>query len=413
MHCKSQSLFRAIWGAATAALLLIALALVLSHTQTAHAQTFQVLHTLTGADGSWPASWLTLDAAGNLYGTAAVTRNDPYCDDIERFSPACGTLFKLSSEGFTVLHTFAGHVAVLGDGSYPLDSGVIFGPDGGLYGTTQLGGLPGGAGAGTVYEYLAPREKVLYRFQGYPEFPSGPVVFDPAGNLYGTTPSAGFGTVFMLTPSDEGWMESVIYTFYGGGAPFGGVIFDNAGNLYGATNIGGGTGCDNGCGAIFELSPSPSGWTYQTLYDFHGGSDGGKPFGGLIFDRSGNLYGTTTAAGPANAGTVFELSPSNGTWTFSVLYSLNGTGQAGTGPTASLVMDGAGNLFGTAPGAGVYGLGSAFKLMPSDGGWTYTSLHDFAGGRDGALPYGGVILDAEGNLYGAAAAGSVIYKITP
>jgi uncharacterized repeat protein (TIGR03803 family) len=200
-----------------------------------------------------------------------------------------------------------------------------------------------------------------------------------------------------------------------GNGPYAGVIFDQVGNLYGTTSAGGNGGCNGlGCGTVFQLKPSGSGWTENVLYAFQNGSDGANPIGGLMFDPSGNLYGTTSCLGNGKS-TVFELTPSSGNWTFALL---GGSG----GSTASLIMDPAGNLYGTARTGGAYGRGSVFKLAPSGGGWTYTSLHDFCADgppcSDGAQPWGNVILDANGNLYGTATAGranyyGVVFEITP
>src|ERR1035437_1017268 len=213
--------------------------------------------------------------------------------------------------------------------------------------------------------------------------------------------------------------------FFDHKSPQSGVIFDSAGNLYGTTQ-GGGTG---GCGTVYELSPSSSGWTEKVLYNFQCGfsSDGQYPIGGLIFDAAGNLYGTTNFAGANNGGTVFELSPlGGGNWTFHLLYSLSYNGTFDFllyGPTGTLAMDSSGSLYGTTVMDGAFGGGSVFKLTPSHGGWTYTSLHDFGGGSDGGNPFGNVVLDASGNVYGTAGVGGlsgceglgcgVVWKITP
>jgi uncharacterized repeat protein (TIGR03803 family) len=201
-------------------------------------------------------------------------------------------------------------------------------------------------------------------------------LFDQAGNLYGTTAHGGadgYGTVYQLTPSGSGWTESVLFSFDGNGAgPTAGLVFDNVGNLYGTTwgSAGG------GYGTVYQLTPSGSGWTESVLFSFggpprqvptagrvfdnlgicEGGNDGCFPYAGLIFDPSGNLYGATTyGPGSGGGGTAFELTPSGGSWTFSVVYSFTGSG--GGGPAGNLVMDGAGNLYGTTGGDGAYGYG--------------------------------------------------------
>ena len=233
------------------------------------------------------------------------------------------------------------------------------------------------------------------------------MIFDKAGNLYGTTYTGGManrGVVFELTPSGSGWTETVLHSFTGspdGAYPSSGMTFDPAGNLYGTTQSG---GCSTGCGTVFELTPSLSGWTETVLYNFRGPNDGVVPYGGLVLDPAGNLYGTTPYGGAGGGGTVFELTPSNGGWVFGVLYSfvLEGTG----GPTDTLARSAAGNLYGTVfsggnfNGCSGYGCGSVFELSPSGGGWIFTSLHEFHDGKDGGNPYAGVILDPAGNLYG-------------
>ncbi len=167
-------------------------------------------------------------------------------------------------------------------------------------------------------------------------------------------------------------------------------------------------------GSVFKLSPSGGGWTEQVIYSFQGGSDGAYPTGGLIIDQSGNLYGSTNKGGTGGGGTVFKLTPSGGGWNYSLVYSF--TGNTSCGPFAPLSMDTAGSLYGTTFCDGANNLGNIFKLTPSGGSWTYSSLHDF-GGSDGAYPYSNVTIDAAGNLYGTASGGGmgvgVIWEITP
>jgi uncharacterized repeat protein (TIGR03803 family) len=228
-----------------------------------------------------------------------------------------------------------------------------------------------------------------------------------------------------------GWTENIIHNFSttppDGFSPTSGLIFDQAGNLYGTTVLGGNNG---GCGTVFQFTPSGSGWQENILYAF-AGSDGCGGYAGLIFDTSGNLYGTTAAGGSNDEGNVFELIASNGNWAFTLLYGFSGI--VGLGPTSSLARDAAGNLYGTTYQGGtniclvqLNGCGNVFRLAPSDGGWTYTDLYDFTGGSDGKYPYGGVIVDASGNLYSTALAGGlgqcnrggtlgcgVVWEITP
>jgi len=415
---------------ATCALALAILcALTLALTQSVQAQTYTVIHNFTdGPDGANPYAGLTLDAAGNLYGTSTLG------------GTGAGTVFKLryvnSGWVFAPLYSFP----VVGrKGLHNPTARVIIGPSGVLYGTTQYGGQGtcdlGNGGCGTVYSLrpfptrpasvFAPwNETELYAFAGGTDGGqpgNGDLVFDPAGNLYGTTLLRGFednGVVYELMPSGGGWTESVVYSFTGandGSTPNGGVIFDKAGNLYGTTTNGG----TYGNGTVYQLTPSGSGWVKNILYSFHGGGDGANPIGGLIFDQSGNLYGTTGYGGSGFGGVVFELTPSNGSWTYTTLYGFTRSGS-GTppGPQGSLFMDAAGNLYGTTYADGAYGYGSVFELAPSNGGWSYSSLYDFTGGNDGCNPWGSVLLDAKGNLYGTASSCGadgygVAFEITP
>ncbi len=399
------------------------------------AQTLTVLHNFTGAqDGATPFAGLTVDAAGNLYGAAANGGVQP-CSWHTGFG--CGTVFKLSrrtSWTFSLLYAFQG----VDDGAYPIGN-VTVGSDGGLYGTTAVGG--GGTcglgvllGCGTVFNLRPPArpcknvlcpwtETVLYRFPGAAAgfFPEGALTFDSSGNMYSTTDEGsianGGGVVFELTPSASGWNESVLHEFTGlapdGSLPASGVIFDSAGNIYGTTPDGGGL---EG-GTVYKLSPSGSGWTISYPYAFQFPNI--LPYGGLISDRSGNLYGTTLVGD--GAGSVFELVSHGGSWSYQLLAALPGQRSA-MGPYSSLAMDAAGALYGTTYNGGSspnchLGCGTIFKLTPSNGAWVYTLLHEFTG-TEGALPYAGVVLDADGNLYGTATQGGtynlgVVWKLTP
>jgi uncharacterized repeat protein (TIGR03803 family) len=248
------------------------------------------------------------------------------------------------------------------------------------------------------------------------QYPEGELAFDSAGNIYGTAidgGSAGWGVIYSLTR--DSWTQNILYEPQGNGDgenPWGGVIFDASGNLYGvfAQN-----GPDN-YGAVYKLTPSGSGWTESTVHAFtFSGNDGAIPQGGLIADASGNLYGTTVHS-PSGGGTVFEMLPSGGSWSYDVLYGLSG--GIGVGPYDKLLMDADGNLYGTTFADGQYGYGSVFKLTRSSGGWRYTSLHDFTGGTDGSNPMCRLVMDASGNLYGTASGGGasgngVIFEITP
>jgi hypothetical protein len=179
------------------------------------------------------------------------------------------------------------------------------------------------------------------------------------------------------------------------------MIFDKAGNLYGTTTRAGGSGCGQGCGTVFELSPSQSGWTYNVIYTFTGGNDGGQPTAGLVFDKSGNLYGAAESFGTNGGGAIFELSPSQGGWTFNLLASPAGTG----GPVVALTVASPTTIYGTNFFDGADSYGSVFRVKESGGKSTYKDLHDFTSGGDGGYPGGGVTLDAKGNLYGTTVLG--------
>ena len=403
----------------THAFLFALLLLMLAHcaTEGGQAQTLTVLHNFTGGgDGAGPVAGVTMDRAGNLYGT---TDSGGYMGGECGAYGGCGTVYRLSHEGsswtLTPLHIFQGS-----DGFEPY-AGITIGPNGSLYGTTTVGGGSGGCqpgGCGTVFNLMPPAhfsahvlggwsQNVLYRFTGSSDggVPGyGDVVFDLAGNIYGIA-----NAVYKLTFSGENWTESVLSGV--GGSPEGAVLFDHAGNIYSTTLDGG----INNNGTVFQLTPNGSGWTLSTLYRFQGGSDGENPNAGVIMDAAGNLYGTTLWGGVGGGGTVYELSPSNGEWTHSILYGFSGSGASFN----NLTMDAAGNLYGTATDDGAYGYGVVFELSPHPGGtWTYTDLHDFTGGTDGKYPAGSVVFDASGNLYSTTYSGGAdgygtVWEITP
>jgi len=274
------------------------------------------------------------------------------------------------------------------------------------------------------------KEQVAYNFSGHggPNHPYAGLISDKSGNLFGTTELGGTynqGTVFELTPSSSGWNQTVLYNFSGnqdGGRPTANVILDASGHLYGTTTSGGGGSCPSGCGTVFELTSSSSGWMENVLYSFAGSSDGRQPYGGLVFSRAGVLYGTASLGGALNAncpsgcGTVFALTPNAGGWTQSVLYAFAG-GNDGSTPYAGPIVDKSGNLYGTTTAGGPSGNGTVFKLAPASGQWKETLLHSFSG-KDGALPYGGLVLDASSNLYGTTFQGGAanygtVFELSP
>jgi len=379
----------------------VVLAMAIIAAPAAQAQTLSILHTFTGGqDGGKPQAGLTMDQAGNFYGTTP------------QGGAGYGTVFKLSHTGagwvLSTLYTFQGGGS---DGAGPI-ARVLFGPDGALYGTTNAGG---DSNFGIVFSLRPPitacrsvqcpwTETVLHRFTGFGDGTNpgyGDLAFDAAGNIYGTTyfgGQGGIGVVFKLTRSGESWTESVLYSFSDSGnegsLPYGGVVLDSAGNIYGTT-----LGGINNQGVVFQLSHPGSSWMETVVHSFGGPpNDGEAPYGTLIMDQQGNLYGTTYKGGTTGAGTVYELQPSGNSWTYSILADLPAFSNSG-GPTGALTMDGAGNLYDTTYGDGFVGAGNVFELTPSGSSWTYTDLHDF-NGQDGSHPYGNVVLDAHGNIYG-------------
>lgn len=368
------------------------------------AQSFSVIHNFAGNDGSGPLAGLAMDAKENLYGTASS--GGVYGD---------GVVFKASRNGAEmVLHSF-GHGT---DGSTP-ESSVILDAAGNLYGTTYVGGT---FSSGTVFR-ISPKgtEAVLYSFGGGADGanPIAGLAMDKGGNLYGTTSAGGTfnaGTVFKVSPTGK---HAVLYNFgqgvNDGSTPVAGVTLDPKGNLYGATSVGGAAGY----GTLFELTPSGTQWKEVTLHQFEMQSDGGTPYAGLIFDLAGNLYGAATQGGDGSGGggTVFELTPSAGGWSFHVVYGLAGWNISGT--FRDLLYDNStGTLYATTHCDGTYDSGTVYELTSSNGTWLYTQLYTFTGGSDGLYSFSNVVLDKAGNLYGTTNLGGangmgVIFRVKP
>jgi len=384
----------------------------------------------TTTDGDVPLDNLVMDAKGNLYGTTKY--GGPNQVTYSGNTTTAGTAFELvlgTGGAWTekVLYNFG---ATTSDGALPI-TGMIFDAKGNLYGTTLAGGA---YGLGTVFE-LSPgtggvwTEKILYSFGvslSDGKSPEGGLVFDTKGNLYGTTNiggasdttyGGGYGTVFELSPNTNGtWTETILYNFSylsqtDGYFPEAGLVFDSAGNLYGTTADGGSAQDLEGGGTIFELSPAGSGWTEKVLYNFGGGGPQGfQILGGVVVDSAGNLYGTAYNGGNGFGldGTVYELSPATGgNWTFQVLHSFGAYETDGINPAAGLAFDGTGNLYGTTRAGGASGYGTVFQLTPeTGGGWIQSVVHSFnLSTTDGANPVASVIVDASGNLYGTTSYG--------
>jgi uncharacterized repeat protein (TIGR03803 family) len=295
--------------------------------------------------------------------------------------------------------------------------------------------LPGALLLAANFPAAAQQYKVLHRFHEKPDGdePNAGLVIDSAGDLYGTTYHGGTeGTVFRLTPEGEGkWTESVLYGFSNaatGGFPLGDVRLDASGNLYGTADP---TAGNNG--VVFELTPNSSGhWKGKAIHTFTGETDGIQPWAGVIFDKSGNLYGTTTSGGSygGGCGVVFELTPSGGTWTETILHAFIG-GQDGCFPAnGDLVLDKAGKLYGTTmnggAGCGKEGCGTVYELSQQGGVWSKETIYSFKGGADGTFPTCALVLDKAGNLYGTTPVGGIgpcdtettpgcgtVFKLTP
>ncbi len=365
-----------------------------------------------GSDGAGPRGDFVMDGAGALYG-AVYYGGQNNQGLIYRLTPPAAGATQWTEHP---LYVFSGG----DDGQYALGD-LTFGDGGALYGATALGGT---AGAGVVYKLTPPlagdgqwTQTVLYNFTGGDDGagPRGGLVVDAGGAVYGVTNVGGSsnnGVAFKLTPPPAGgtqWTETVLHTFTGdgdGASPFAGLVADSKGALYGTTNSGG----VSGLGAVFKLTPPAAGetrWTESVIYRFKGGADGGYPTARLILDEKGALYGTTNRGGTADNGAAFKLTPpaaGETEWTKTTLYRFKG-GDDGNNPLAGLSFGRDGALYGTTAGSW---LGTAYKLMPpaaGDGQWTQTVLHHFNARPDGANPYAGLVVGKNGALYGATEVG--------
>jgi uncharacterized repeat protein (TIGR03803 family) len=344
------------------------------------------------------------------------------------FALAAGLVFTLPSAAlgakFRVLHNFGSS----NDGNVP--SGPLLLDDhGNLYGAT--GGGPGQYGYGVAFELLPQtngswNETILHTFASIDGSPWGAFIRDNAGNFYGTTVGGPISNseAYELSPGSDGWNFSVLYS--DGAGP--GLLMDNLGNFYGSI----GPGDYFGAGAIGELSPSTGGWTYTQLYSFcsQGNcADGDGEPAPPIWDGKGNLWGTTTEGG-ANGracyfgcGVIFEMTPNgDGTWTYHVRHVFAAFPNDGQLPDGSLVMDAAGNFYGSTEGGGPHGNGTIFKFAFTSGKWKETLLYDFPSCLEGCYPEGTLAMDTAGNLYGMAQGGAnscagfscgVVFRLSP
>jgi hypothetical protein len=431
--------------------------LVLAFVQFASAEWREkVLYSFQGGvdAGSVPAGGVVFDKHGNLY--VATTGGGP--KTCVPFSYECGAVYELSPPAMegdpwtaTLIKMFAGEGSK--DASVP-SGGLIIDDAGNLFGVSGYGGtgncvLFGLAGCGTVYELSPPAQKggtwtetILYSFptakQGY--LPQGNLVFDSAGNLYGATEFGGghgttcdpyykyCGAVFELSPPEKNggkWTEKVLHGFASGtdGAnPNGGLILDDKGVIYGTTYGGGNESGECGagsCGTVFALEPPTKRggpWTQRQLHVFADGNDGARPSAGLIFDVSGNLYGT-------NVGALFRLAPPSkefGRWKETTLYTFDGKALD---PEGGLVFAKNGDLYGTTNfGTGQSLHGSVFRLKPpNDGGaWAFTVIHGFLGPPDGDFSAASLAFDKAGNLYSTTQGGGkascscgTVFEVSP
>ena len=398
----------------------------------------------------------------------AMRRNDrlPSIKSLLRIALSLSILTSgsLAQTKFTVLYNFRG----VPDAASPW-AAVTLGSNDTLYGTTAGGGTGScGGGCGTVFRLTRQAngkwtETILQDFQDDFEALLGGLVRDSSGNFFGTSTGGNLlfeltangdwneyplplggsaaplldrggklfeasGDIFEITATSDGWMQKDIYSFHpqsgkdgtDGSAPAGSLISDGHGNLYGATEFGGNYSLcsgSSGCGTVFKLTPNPDGtWTEHVLHRFaQFQNDGQLPFAGVIMDAAGNLYGTTYEGGQYDAGTVFRLSPgSDGRWHESILHNFSGR-EGAASPNTGLTLDRSGNLYGVS--GGTVG-GAVFELTPgTDGKWTFSVLHEFTG-SDGYLPQSSLTLDSRGNLYGTTLFGGkyrygVVFELRP
>jgi len=374
-------------------LLIVLAALVLIVAQPAQAQTETVLYNFTGgADGSYPTSTLITDSAGNFYGT--TTYGGEY---------GAGVVFELSPDGSggwneSVLHSFTGS-----DGANPFMAPVMFDNAGNLYGTTEF---VGGGNSGAVYE-LSPSGTGWTATTLYGGFgnPASNLVMDARGRLYSTTSGVCAGGLFELSRAPKGWRGRQIA---GRARASCGVTMDGDGNLYVARDC------------VWELSPRPRTWWRNCIYEFGVyGEDGSDPWTAPVLDRLGNIYGTTYSGGATKNGTVYKLTPTRKKWrwTEQFLYSFAGVPD-GAMPIGQVVLDAAGNIYGTTQQGGELDYGTVFELVPDGkGSYNETILWSFQG-PDGAGPMDSLIMDSAGVLYGTAPGGGsygagVVFAVTP
>ncbi len=343
---------------------------------------------LSPSTGWWPCAALIADSSGNLYGTTDGGGYAGYGATV--FEVAAGT------HALTTLVTFNNG----SNGEYP-ESPLLADSNGNLYGTTSGGGT---YGCGLIFQVVPATHTLttLVTFNSANgQSPRGGLIADANGNFFGTTsgggsingqPSGG-GTVFEVTAGTHALTTLVTFTSGGasGANPFGGVIADSSGNLYGTTHYAG----TYGDGTVFEVAAGTHALTTLAMFN---NSNGAGPQGSLLFDAHVNLYGTTIGGGAYGDGTVFEVAA--GTHLLTALASFNGSN--GSAPYAGVIADANGNLYGTTVDGGAYGYGTVFELVAST--HAINTLVSF-NGTNGAYPEGALLADAYGNLYGTTQQG--------
>jgi uncharacterized repeat protein (TIGR03803 family) len=393
----------------------------------ASAATERILWSFTGSpDGAFPQAGLTIGAGGSFLGTTEYGgATGTLCPN------GCGSVFEISlnrngAGSESVLHSFDNQWL----GAFP-NCELILDRAGDIFGTTPTGRLEGDVfelKRASAWQYL-----VVHSFLGVDGVsPWAGLVSDAKGGLYGVTAGGGRalqGVAFEVPPIPGIQSARILHTFAGadGDGPYTPMIFDPAGNLFGSTNYGGNQSCGGGCGVVFELTLGKFGWTETVIHRFSG-NDGAAP-GMLVRDRRGDIFGSTVGGGTARGcvpgcGTIFELTQTApGMWNHAVIHAF--TGSDGFAPRGNLVLDASGNLYGTSSNGGgpgqcsqQGGCGVAFELSPSAGGqWKYQKLHAFGSGTDGQFP-NGVIRDPQGNLYGTTLGGGIanvgtVFEISP
>jgi uncharacterized repeat protein (TIGR03803 family) len=380
----------------------------------AAAATESVLHSFKTYKSAYPLGQLRF-INGSLYGSSSGYWRAPTYGQIFELTNVSGSWKK------TALHTFHNT-----DGNTPYGT-VVEDSNGVLYGTTYGGDKYNG---GNVFALTNSGgkwvEQTIWAFGGTGDGaqPTCDLVIDKSGDLFGTTYAGGdynAGTVFELSKVNGVWTETVLHSFTGrngdGWEPYAGLLMVGADTFYGTTWYGGSA---NGDGTVFKVFRAGGKWKEKVVYSFDG-ADGYEPWGTLIKDKNGGLYGTTYAGGANDEGVVFMLSASGGKWTETVLHEFNSSNEDGANPRAGLAWGSSGTLYGTTAEGGTPGypgVGTVFELTQSGSVWTETILHSFEGSSDGSFPQGDVVVDRDGTLYGTTNAGGMknmgtVWKISP